>query len=101
MRTTSPTARSHMSTFPAEAVREQLHRALMQLESDTSAIRDEWDLAFDSLAVVSILCCIDEVVPGLNIAPDEIVRKGGYVSIDEALQHLADGVQRAWQKSNR
>src|SRR3954467_9309610 len=99
MATLPATARS-TTTFPAKAVEDRLRKALTHLEADTSAIRDEWDPAFDSLAVVNILCFIDEVVPGVDIAPERIVRKGGYASLDEALQHIVAGVERAWHKKN-
>ncbi len=95
------TARSTTTTFPAKAVADRLRNALIQLEADTTAIRDEWDPQFDSLAVVNIVCCIDEVIPGVPIAPEKIVRKGGYMSLDDAVRHILRGVEQAWVRMTR
>lgn len=93
-----PKSKTPASVFPSKEVRNRLRSELSQLEADTAAIRDEWEPTFDSLAVVNVICCIDEVVPGVELAPEKIVRKGGYSTIDEAVEHIVAGVERAWRK---
>ncbi len=53
----------------------------------------------DSLIAVEILCVLDEV---LEIQLTEcIVRPGGYDTVEEAVEHLAAGARREWDKRNK
>src|SRR3954471_15358936 len=94
-------------TFPALAVEASLKAELLSLgemlagmegktfpTSLSSAMQDPCSL--DSLAVVDILCALDELV-GFDL-PDRVVRAGGYESIGEALEHLMPRIEKEWQK---
>jgi hypothetical protein len=48
----------------------------------------------DSLSVVDTLCALEPVV-GFELR-DQIVRTGGYDSIEAALDHLVPRIERAW-----
>ena len=50
----------------------------------------------DSLVVVSILCVVDPIV-GFALA-DNVVRAGGYVSVESALGHLLPHIEREYNK---
>ena len=62
--------------------------------SPSSTMQDPCSL--DSLAVVDILCALDELV-GFDL-PDRVVRVGGYESIGEALEHLMPQIEKEWRK---
>ena len=50
----------------------------------------------DSLVVVSILCAIEPIV-GFEL-PDDVVRIGGYGSVDGALAQLLPRIEAQWKK---
>ncbi|MBX7482025.1 hypothetical protein [Qipengyuania qiaonensis] len=53
-------------------------------------------IPLDSLSVVDTLCAIEAVV-GFELR-DNIVRTGGYDSIEEALAHVVPRIERVWVK---
>jgi len=65
------------------------------LPQDEAGIRSA-PVPLDSLSVVDTLCAVETVV-GFELR-DNIVRTGGYVSIDEALGHLVPRIERVWIK---
>jgi hypothetical protein len=50
----------------------------------------------DSLVVVSILCAVEPIV-GFEL-PDSVVRAGGYISAESALEHLLPRIEKEWMK---
>lgn len=50
----------------------------------------------DSLSVVDTLCAVETVV-GFELR-DNIVRTGGYDSIEEALAHVVPRIEKVWVK---
>ena len=50
----------------------------------------------DSLVVVEILCAVEAVL-GFELR-QELVRAGGYWSVDKAVQHLMPRIEREWLK---
>ena len=92
--TTSTTSR----TFPAAEVERRLRSALVQLGEDTAAMREPWEPVFDSLAVVNIILVVEPALPGLKIAPEKVVRKGGYGSVDDAVTDIKNRLRRQWER---
>lgn len=50
----------------------------------------------DSLDVVSLLCSVEPVV-GFELK-DQLVKAGGYNSVNEAMEHLMPRIEKAWEK---
>lgn len=50
----------------------------------------------DSLAVVEILCVLDDILP--FEANESVVRPGGYSSIDDAVKSVSGRVEKQWVK---
>ena len=50
----------------------------------------------DSLVTVGILCAIEPIV-GFEL-PESVVRTGGYASVEAALGHLAQQIEKQWIK---
>jgi hypothetical protein len=86
------------TSFPKTAVENSLRKALKQLEDDTSAMREPWEPTFDSLAVVNVILVLESVLPGLKIAPEKVVRKGGYETSEQALQDIVSRIERQWNQ---
>jgi hypothetical protein len=101
MAATPSTTRSTTTPFPAAAVEQVLREAITGLGEDTAAIREPWEPTFDSLALVSVIHVVEPVLPGLKIAPEKVIRRGGYNSVDEAVQHITAGMRRMWERNHR
>lgn len=50
----------------------------------------------DSLVVVAILCAVEPII-GFELSED-VVRAGGYTSVDGALGHLLPRLEKEWTK---
>ena len=50
----------------------------------------------DSLVAVSILCAVEPIV-GFELQ-DKVVRAGGYMSVESALEHLLPRIENEWKK---
>jgi hypothetical protein len=98
MATLSTTVRSTATVFPTAAVQSRLRDAITRLGEDTSAMREPWEPRFDSLAVVNIILVVESALPGFPIAPEKVVRKGGYETIDEAVDDITSRLQRQWER---
>ena len=98
MASTPSTSRSTVQVFPTAEVERRLRRAITQLGEDMSAMREPWEPTFDSLAVVNVVLVVEEVLPGLKIAPEKVVRKGGYPNVDEAVRDITSRLRRQWEQ---
>lgn len=98
MASTPSPSRLAAPVFPASEVERRLRRAISQLGEDTSAMREPWEPTFDSLAVVNVVLVVEEALPGLKIAPEKVVRKGGYQSVDEAVRDVTGRLRRQWEQ---
>ena len=99
MSTTPFPARSIVRTeFPAAEVERRLRESVSRLGDDTSAMREPWEPVFDSLAVVNVVLVVEPALPGLKIAPEKVVRKGGYRSVDEAVLDITERLRREWDR---
>lgn len=66
----------------------------LSLPSQPAALRT-MHLRLDSLTVVAITCALDDI---LGFEPKDIVRAGGYESIDAAMNHMMPRIEAAWIK---
>ena len=97
----SSTSGSTTTAFPTAQVKRCLREAIARLGEDTAAIREPWEPTFDSLAVVNVVLIVEPLLPDLKIAPEKVVRKGGYETVDEATKDITDRLQREWERHNR
>jgi len=101
MSTTATTIGAHTSVFPKAQVKERLRIAVEKLGRDNAAMREPWEPVFDSLSVVGVVLVVESILPSLKIPPEKVVRKGGYSSINETVNDIADRVERIWERSIR
>lgn len=94
-------------SFPATTVEACLRRELIAVIKAEASIRGislpvapgqlaKAIVPVDSLVVVSILCAV-ELVLGFEL-PENVVRAGGYTSVESALEHLLPRIEAQWIK---
>lgn len=99
MATTPTTTRANVQpVFPSAALEAVLRKALIRFRDSTAGMREPWEPVFDSLAVVELLSCIEGLVPGVKIKAAQLVRKGGYSTIDNAVNDIIGRIRPKWEK---
>ncbi len=100
-------ASATVAPFPTAAVEACLRDELVETVKGEAAIKGvalpaaptqiaQTPFQVDSLVVVSILCAVEPIV-GFEL-PESVVRAGGYVSVDSALEHLLPRIEKLWTK---
>jgi hypothetical protein len=80
--------------FPAAEVERRLRIELEKIAKQCSKLRPEWVPLLDSKRVVGTVLVIEDLFPGIKIPPDKVVRKGGYNSVDEAIEDMLGRIKR-------
>jgi hypothetical protein len=86
--------------FPAAEVKHRLQVELQKIADRGSVIRPEWEPLLDSKRVVGTVLVLEDLFP-FKIPPDKIVRKGGYNSVDEAIDDMLDRIKRLWTERSK
>lgn len=93
--------------FPMQAVVNALTDELVEVAKSEAFVRGialpatrpaiiKAPVPMDSLTTVDALCVLDAVL-GFKLKED-IVKTGGYDSVEEALDHIIPRVQKVWEK---
>ena len=93
--------------FPKAAVEAKLRDELIEAVKVEASVRGvtlpstpaevaKAAVQVDSLVAVSILCAVEPIV-GFEL-PQNLVRAGGYGSVDGALEHLLPRLEKEWTK---
>lgn len=82
------------SVFPAAEVERRLRIELEKIAKQASKLRPEWVPLLDSKRVVGTVLVIEDLFPGIRIPPDKVVPKGGYNSVDEAIEDMLGRIKR-------
>jgi len=102
--------KTKVAPFPVQAISEALlaeltilaegeaHIQGIPLPSKTPAAVRTMHIRLDSLTVVAITCALDDI---LGFEPKDIVKAGGYDSIDAAMTHLMPRIEKAWGKHHK
>jgi hypothetical protein len=85
--------------FPAAEVEGRLRVELEKIAEQASKLRPEWVPLLDSKQVVGTVLVIEDLFPGIKIPPDKVVRKGGYNSVDEAIEDMLERIK--WVSAER
>lgn len=86
-------ARLREELTAAAATEAELHGKLWPAEA-TAQYGES--IHVDSLVVVGILCAVEPIL-GIELR-EEVVRAGGYWSVDHAIVHLMPGIEEEWRK---
>ena len=88
-------------TFPTAEVERRLREELGQVAGETAVVRGAWEPMLDSLIVVGVLIVLDDLFE-FALPADELIRPGGYSSVDDAVADISKRLQGLWQgKQNR
>jgi hypothetical protein len=94
-------------SFPLAAVEAKLREELLGVAESAAAMHSitlptdpaaqcATAVQLDSLAVVDILLSVEDIV-GCTLK-DQIVKAGGYSSVNAAIEHLTPRIKSAWDK---
>jgi hypothetical protein len=86
--------------FPAAEVKRRLREELQKSADDGSILRPEWEPLLDSKRVVGTVLVLEGLFP-FKIPPDKVVRKGGYNSVDEAIDDMLGRIKRIWAERTK
>src|SRR2546423_5069769 len=95
--TETPTA---APAFPVAEVKRRLWEELQKIADQGSVLRPEWEPLLDSKRVVGTVLVLEGLFP-FKIPPDKVVRKGGYNSVDEAINDMLDRIKRIWTERSK
>ncbi len=82
-------------TFPVAEVKRRLRPELQKIADQGSVIRPEWVPLLDSKRVVGTVLVLENLFP-FKVPPDRVVRKGGYNSVDEAIDDMLERIKKIW-----
>jgi hypothetical protein len=86
--------------FPAAEVKRRLRVELQKIADEGSVLRPEWEPLLDSKRVVGTVLVLEGFFP-FKVPPDRVVRKGGYNSVDEAIDDMLERIKKIWTESNK
>jgi hypothetical protein len=86
--------------FPVAEVKRRLQDELQKIADQGSILRPEWEPLLDSKRVVGAVLVLDGLFP-FNIPPDKVVQKGGYDTVDEAIDDMLVRIKRIWDEKNK
>ena len=86
--------------FPTEEVKRRLQVELDKLVDQGSVIRPEWEPLLDSKRVVGTVLVLEDLFD-FRIAPDRIVRRGGYSSVNEAIDDILGRIKCIWTEHSK
>jgi acyl carrier protein len=81
--------------FPTAAVEACLSKEINRIVKQLTRVRGS-EIGIDSLAVVEILCKLDDILPfEVN---ESVVRPGGYSSVEDAVTDVSRRIEKQWRK---
>lgn len=86
--------------FPAAEVKRRLQVELQKIADQGSVIRPEWEPLLDSKRVVGAVLVLEGLFP-FKVPPDRVVRKGGYDSVDEAINDMLERIKAIWTERSK
>jgi hypothetical protein len=89
----TPIARSVSPEFPRSEIATRLRDEIATLADDLGTIRAEWEPNLDSLAIVGVISVVSDLCD-FPLPPEQVVRPGGYKSVDEAVDDITNRIQR-------
>ncbi len=86
--------------FPAAEVKRRLQVELQKIADQGSVLRPEWEPLLDSKRVVGTVLVLEGLF-SFKVPPDRVVRKGGYNSVEEAINDMLERIKRIWDDKNK
>ena len=86
--------------FPVAEVRKRLVVELQKIADQGAILRPEWEPLLDSKRVVGTVLVLEGLFP-FKIPPDRVVRKGGYRTVDEAINDMVVRIRKIWDEKSK
>lgn len=86
--------------FPLAEAKRRLQIELQKIADQGSVIRPEWEPLLDSKRVVGAILALEGLFP-FKIPPDKVVQKGGYNSVDEAINGILERIKKIPTERNK
>lgn len=86
--------------FPVAEVKRRLRVELQKIAKQSSVLLPEWEPLLDSKRVVGTVLALEGLFP-FKIPPDRVVRKGGYNTVDEAIDDMVDRIKKVWTERSK
>ena len=88
------------AVYPLVDVQNLLLIGVREALEESVNLRGEWEPLIDSLRMVSVLVSL-EVLFDFPVPPEKLVRRGGYTSGDDAIDHISGQLQRLWDEKHK
>ncbi|WP_020476072.1 hypothetical protein [Zavarzinella formosa] len=86
--------------FPVAEVKKRLLVELQKIADQGTILRPEWEPLLDSKRVVGTVLVLEGLFP-FKIPPDRVVRKGGYDTVDEAINDMLARIKKIWDEKSK
>lgn len=86
--------------FPAAEVKRRLREELQKIFDEGSVLRPEWEPLLDSKRCVGAVFVIEDLF-SFKLPPDKVVRRGGYNSVDEAIDDMLGRIEKIWAERSK
>jgi hypothetical protein len=86
--------------FPAAEVKHRLRKELQKIADESSVLRPEWEPLLDSKRVVGTVLVLENLFT-FKVPPDKVVRKGGYNSVNEAIDDMLERIKGIWTERSK
>ena len=83
--------------FPRTRVLEMLREELTELEDNARLLKGDWEPSIDSLQLVEVVLKIEKLI-GCRLRPEDIIRRGGYGSVDAGLDDMTSKIEARWRE---
>jgi acyl carrier protein len=88
------------AVYPFADVQNLLLIGLREALEQNVNLRGEWEPLIDSLRIVSVLVSLEDLFD-FPLPPEKLVRRGGYTSGDDAIDHISGQLQRLWDEKHK
>ena len=87
--------------FPAEEIKRRLRIELEKIVGESAPLQSKWEPLLDSQRVIGTVLVLVDLLPGCEIPPDMVIRKGGCNSVDEAIDDIPDRARQIVANCNQ
>ncbi len=86
--------------FPVAEVKKRLLVELQKIADQGTILRPEWEPLLDSKRVVGTVLVLEGLF-SFKIPPDKVVRKGGYETVDVAINDMLVRIKKIWDEKSK
>jgi len=88
------------AVYPFADVQRLLRTGIREAREESVDLRGEWEPLLDSLRMVSVLVSLEDLFD-FPLPLDKLVRRGGYTSGKDAVDHISGQLRRLWDEKHK